>query len=140
MTDPVSLQGPSPRWLNDANSKQVGLWTENTGTTAAVWSSSQDGASYQVPVGRVLHILHINNMIRNSATGVRWVKLYGASTTTGTDHIKAVFAASGTGTSWNSGFQSMPVYITIDAGDYVTSVPNTTDGYYGQLLGVETTV
>lgn len=140
MTDPVSLQGPSPRWLNDANSKQVGLFVSTTGTTAAVWSDSYGGSSYSVPAGKVLKILHINHLIRNPSTGVRTAELYGASTPTGTDHIKATFASSGTGSSWDSGFQSFPVYITIEAGDYVTIVPNTTDGYYGTLLGVETTV
>ena len=129
-----------PKWLNDDDSQMVGLWVENTGTGAAVWSSSVTGASYSVPAGRKLEILNISHRIVETGGGVNVIDLYAASTPTGTDHIKAVFASSGHGSDSGADFQVIPVYIVIEAGDYVTQTASTSAGYYGQIVGVETTV
>ncbi len=140
MTEPATLS-ISPKWLNDATTKMVGLFNTGTNTTAATaFSDSATGAAYQVPVGKVFYILNIFQMISDSSGGVATVNLYGSATSGGTDHIKAYMASSTVGSDGGNAPQNYPVFITIDAGDYITHVCSSTTGYNAQFIGVETDV
>ena len=140
MTDAATLS-LFPKWLNDADSKMVGLFIGNTTTSAAPMQDSAINNHYQVPLGKVVYILKIVNHIITSGGGDHKVDIYGSATTTGMDHLKIKFVASAVGESEaGNSFQTVDCFVPIDAGDYITTKSDVTDGYYASMIGVETTV
>jgi len=140
MTDAATLS-LFPKWLNDADSKMVGLFIGNTTTSAAPMQDSATNNNYQVPAGKVLYVLKIVNHINTSGGSDHNVDIYGSSTTTGMDHLKIKLYANSAGESEaGNSFQTIDCFIPIDAGDYITTKSDVTAGYYASMIGVETTV
>ena len=131
MVDPVTIGVGCNKWLKDADTRMVQLYTQDYNNN---WFTlhDDDGGDYQVPVGKQYIILQVTSMLIGTATTLAITQHNVINSAGGIQ----LFAFYGTGGAASLSLGKIDCYATVDAGMYVNCLGRSPL----VMLGIETTV
>ena len=127
MTSPITIGVGCNKWLKDADTKMVQLYTQDYNNNWFTLHDDND-VDYQVPVGKQYIILQVTSMLVGTATALAVTQHNVINSAGGTQ----LFAFYGGDTAQGQ----FHCYATVDAGMYV----NVQGRSPLVMLGIETTV
>lgn len=116
MTEPIVIGIGQNKWVQDANTKAMGLFAYSLSSIQALVDDNNN--SYQVPVNKKFIVLRIDVIPRDDSAGVILSQdpVAGVSGT-----MFYGYNDNGTGTTGDVNHVSVDYYATIDAGNYINA-------------------
>jgi len=128
MVEPVTIGVGCNKWLKDADTRMVQLYTQDYNNNWFSLHETTGGGDYQVPVGKKFIILSVTAMLVGTATVLDFTQHTVINSAGGTQ----IFAFYGGDTAQGQ----FECYATVDAGNYI----NVQGRSPLILIGIETTV
>lgn len=140
MTEPLVIGCHGCNWVPDANTKMITL---NRPSTTGAIAMKLAGVDYQVPVGKKFVILSCSSGGWQQYAGIVGTSIYKGATAGATTTLLISLVPSWGqhtyDTSAGNGGNNIETYIEVEAGQFVNSSNNSTNGS-ASVTGVETNV